>query len=74
MNNMIDDIFDDARSIVGLTGMLMQYSDQMDRMDRTDYLLAQDDQSMHQRMMEIKSKLSARDQMRLFDYIYRRAK
>lgn len=66
--------FDDARSIVGLTGILMQCSDQLDRMDRTDYLLAQDDQSIHQHMMEIKSKLSARDQMRLFDYIYRRAK
>lgn len=70
MNN----IFDDARSIVGLTGMLMRYSDQLDRMNRADYLLAQDDQSMHQHMMEIKSKLSARDQMRLFDYIYRRVK
>lgn len=74
MSDVDNFIFDDARSIVGLTGILMQYSDQLDRMDRTDYLLAQDDQSMHQHMMEIKSKLSARDQMRLFDYIYRRAK
>lgn len=74
MSDVDNFIFDDARSIVGLTGMLMQYNDQMDRMDRTDYILAQDDQSIHQHIMEIKSKLSARDQMRLFDYIYRRAK
>lgn len=67
-------IFDDARSIVGLTGVLLRYQDRINHTDQIDYMFVQNDQQFHEHMMEIKSKLSARDQMRLFDYIYRRAK